>query len=60
MNRELFAALFTLGDQLHGNFHGALARGLNVPDWLAEDFLPRLSEALQAVFEDYEVESLPD
>ena len=34
VNRELFAALFVLGNQVEGNASGAVAKGINVPDWV--------------------------
>ncbi len=55
MNRELLAALFVLGDQINGNAYGAVAKGLNSPDWLwKEEGLALLSEALYGIFEDHE------
>jgi len=53
VERELFAALFVLGNQVEGNVHGALAKGLAVPDWLQEDGLAQLNEALNGIFEDH-------
>lgn len=54
VNRELFAALFVLGNQVEGNASGAVAKGLNVPDWLWGDGLAQLNEALYGIFEDPE------
>ncbi len=55
VNRELLAALFVLGDQINGNAYGAVAKGLNSPDWLwKEEGLALLSEALYGIFEDHE------
>jgi hypothetical protein len=54
VNRELFAALFALGNQVEGNASGAFAKGLHVPDWLWGDGLALLNEALYKIFEDAE------
>ena len=53
VDRELFAHLFTIGNQVEGNVHGALAKGLKVPDWLWDEGLVDLIEALYEVFGDY-------
>lgn len=54
VNRELFAALFALGNQVEGNAYGAVARRISVPDWLWGDGIARLNEALYGIFEDHE------
>jgi hypothetical protein len=54
IERELFAALFVLGNQVEGNLHGALAKGIPVPEWLWDEGIVALNEALYAIFEDYD------
>lgn len=39
VNRELFTALFVLGNQVEGNTSGAVTKGISVPDWLWGDGL---------------------
>jgi len=52
VDRELFAALFVLGNQVNGNAGGALSKGLKVPDWLLDEGIAILNEALYSIFED--------
>ena len=51
VDRSLFSSLFVIGNQLEGNVHGALAKGLKVPGWLWDKGIVDLNEALYEVFE---------
>lgn len=52
VDRKLFGALFVIGNQVEGNLHGALAKGICVPDWLWDEGIVALNESLYAIFED--------
>ncbi len=54
VDRDLFAALFVIGNQVEGNMHGALAKNLPLPDWLWDEGIVALNDALYGIFEDYE------
>jgi len=51
VERSLFSALFVIGNQVEGNVHGALSKGLTVPEWLWDKGIVDLNEALYEVFE---------
>jgi len=53
VDRKLFAALFCIGNQVEGNVHGALAKDIPVPDWLFDEGIIALNEALYEIFEDH-------
>ena len=54
VDRRLFCALFILGDQVQGNFTGALSKNIKVPGWFRESGIVLLLSALYAIFEDHD------
>jgi len=53
VDRELFAALFGLGNQIEGNLNGAVDKGVKPPDWLLDEGIVTLNESFYAIFEDH-------
>ena len=52
VDRKLFSSLFIIGNQVEGSVHGALAKNIEVPEWLWDEGIVALNEALWGVFED--------
>ena len=51
VDRRLVGNLFVLGNQVEGNVHGALAKGLSVPEWLWDQGIIDLNQVLYEVFD---------
>ena len=56
VDRELFCALFVIGNQIEGNACGTISKEIDVPEWLLDHGIVELNEALYAIFEDHEID----
>lgn len=50
IDRKLASALFVIGNQVEGNMHGALAKNIKIPEWLWDEGIVALNEALYEIF----------